>query len=415
MKKIIISMAAASLVATSAMAADKGIDFTTTGQAVVFYQTADTAGDDLFDQSKASANIGIQLNNVADLKNGFTLGTQLTYLGTAGLEKNLVSGTMQNVGGVVSMNDSTDEVALTKIYLAKKVANTTVKIGRQELPKALSPLAFSEGWNVFKNTYEAALLVNTDLPNTTIVGAYVGQSNKHSDLGSFTDLTVSSTAGALAVTKEAYMLTVLNTSLPMTTLTGSYYALKGITAADSADAVWLDAKVAGKSLPMGLKAGLQVGSIMPEASITSDTNVVGLKAGVSPMESLTVCGAFTYVSGEKDSAKHIAAVKNTGTGVKTPLYTQIVGNQNAIALDAKTVMLKGAYSLNKDSKIIAQGSYTQAGSRNLNGNGNDNTDLELLYTTKVSGMNLLAGYLNVKNDNDDVANHIVRVVARYNF
>ena len=415
MKKIIISMAAASLVATSAMAADKGIDFTTTGQAVVFYQTADTAGDDLFDQSKASANIGIQLNNVADLKNGFTLGTQLTYLGTAGLEKNLVSGTMQNVGGVVSMNDSTDEIALTKIYLAKKVANTTVKIGRQELPKALSPLAFSEGWNVFKNTYEAALLVNTDLPNTTIVGAYVGQSNKHSDLGSFTDLTVSSTAGALAVTKEAYMLTVLNTSLPMTTLTGSYYALKGITAADSADAVWLDAKVAGKSLPMGLKAGLQVGSIMPEASITSDTNVVGLKAGVSPMESLTVCGAFTYVSGEKDSAKHIAAVKNTGTGVKTPLYTQIVGNQNAIALDAKTVMLKGAYSLNKDSKIIAQGSYTQAGSRNLNGNGNDNTDLELLYTTKVSGMNLLAGYLNVKNDNDDVANHIVRVVARYNF
>ncbi len=415
MKKIIISMAAASLVATSAMAADKGIDFTTTGQVVVYYQTADTAGDDLFDQSKASANIGIQLDNVADLKNGFTLGTQLTYLGTAGLEKNLVSGTMQNVGGVVSMNDSTDEVALTKIYLAKKVANTTVKIGRQELPKSLSPLAFSEGWNVFKNTYEAALLVNTDLPNTVIVGAYVGQSNKHSDLGTFTNLTVTTTAGSLAVNKEAYMLTVQNSSLPMTTVTASYYALKDITAADSADAVWLDAKVAGKSLPMGLKAGLQVGSIMPEASITSDTNVVGVKAGVNPMAGLTVCGAFSYVSGEKDSTKHIAAVKNTGTGVKTPLYTQMIGNQDAIALDAKTVMLKGAYSLNKDSQIIAQGSYTQAGARNLNGNGNDNTDLELLYTTKVSGMNLLAGYLNVKNDNDDVANHIVRVVARYNF
>jgi len=402
MKKTIISLATASLIASSAMAADKGIDFTTTGQAVVYYQTADTAGDDLFDQTKAAANVGVQINLASDLKNGFGMGAQLTYLGTAGLEKNLVSGVMQTTNGNIAMQNLSDEVALTKIFLTKKISNTTVKIGRQELPKALSPLAFSEGWNVFKNTFEAALIVNTDIPDTTLVGAYVGQSNKHSALGQFSNLTVN---GALAVNGEAYMVTALNKSIPMTTVTASYYALKDIDVADSADAIWVDAQIADKSFPMGVKVGLQGGTIMPEADALDDTTAFGVKVGAAPVENLKVCAAFTTVN---DGAAHVV---NTGTGVKTPLYTQMVANQGAIQSDNSTFMLKGAYSLGDMGTVIAQGSYTNDNSDAEN----DTTDLELLYTTKVSGMNLLAAYVNTKKDNDDVANHIVRVVARYAF
>ncbi len=59
------------------MAADKGIDIVTTGQAVVYYETAENNGDlndnygkdtKLFDQGSSAASYGIQLNLDAALK-----------------------------------------------------------------------------------------------------------------------------------------------------------------------------------------------------------------------------------------------------------------------------------------------------------------------------------------------------------
>ncbi len=433
MKKTMVSLAAASLIATTAMAADKGVDIVTTGQATIYYQTSDAAGNgDLFDQATSSANVGVQLNLDADLKNGFSFGSQLTYLGTAGLEKNLVVGTRQGVtdvpSGLAATDSTADDLALTKFFVAKKVGNTTVKIGRQELPKSLSPFAYSEGWNVYKNTFDAILAVNTDIPNTTLVGAYVsGGTNSANDLANTSNLDVVTTAGATNIGGTAYMLTAQTTAVPMATITASYYSLAkvdGGTGTDlvagadtGADIIWLDAKIAPKDLPMGLKLGLQGGSIMPDdlgAAKFSDTTAMGAKVGLSPVKALNVCLAYTYVSGEKDGTKQLVAVKNT-TGVKTPLYTQMVANQNAIALDAKTFMLKGAYSLGDAGTIIAQGTMTTAGARNLNGNGNDFTDLELIYKVKSGGVTYLAALLNTKLESADDATNIVRVWARYNF
>ena len=433
MKKTLISLATASLIASSAMAADKGIDFTTTGQAVVYYQTNASNADgavDIFNKDTSSANVGVQLNLAADLKNNFTFGSQFTYLGTDGLEKNLVNSIRETAGTTPTKPDTTSELALTKIFIAKQIANTTVKIGRQELPKSLSPLAFTEGWNVFKNTFDALVVINSDLPHTTLVGAYVGKSTGHT-LGSTSDLTVASSAGSLTVAKTAYMLTAQNTALPMTTITGSYYALAGITSAESANALWLDAKVADKSLPMGLKVGIQAGMIMPEADITDDTTAMGMKASIKPMPALTVCGVFTYVSGSKDKA--VAAVKNTGTGVKTPLFSQMVANQDAIALDNKTFMLKGAYSLGDMGTVIGQYGYTMGGQINLMNDGRsasgkvgvDYSEFDLMYKVKASGVQYLAALVNrswseknAKNATEDKNldnQQIIRVWARYAF
>ncbi len=418
MKKTMVSLAAASLIATTAMAADKGIDIVTTGQATIYYETNDAAGNgDLFDQKTSSANVGVQLNLDADLKNGFSFGSQLTYLGTAGLEKNLVSGTRQSVTTTGAMNDISDEIALTKIFVAKKVANTTVKIGRQELPKSLSPFAYSEGWNVYKNTFEAILAVNTDIPNTTLVGAYVGQGNnsKGDNFATFTDLNVVVDGNAKApVNGTAYMLTAQTTAIPVTTLTATYYSLAKVAGTIGADIVWLDAKIAPKDLPVGLKFALQGGSIMPDDSGYSDTTAMGGKVALSPVKALNVCMAYTYVSGEKDLNKGLVAVKNT-TGVKTPLYTQMIANQDAIALDSKTFMLKGAYSLGDAGTVIARGTVTDAGARNLKGNGNNFTDLELIYKVKSAGVTYMAALVNTKADSDKDATNKIRVVARYNF
>ena len=444
MKKTLISLATASLIASSAMAADKGIDFTTTGQAVVYYETHGDNGkgaDDIFNKDNSVANVGIQLNLASDLGNNFTFGSQITYIGTDGLEKNLVSGVKQTAGTTPTAPDTTSELALTKIFIAKQIANTTVKLGRQELPKSLSPLAFTEGWNVFKNTFDAALIVNSDLPNTTIVAAYIGKGSGM-DLGSMGDPVAKVNNPALGnltaeVSSTAYMLTVQNTALPMTTITGSYYSLSGVGASLAAttgstngihaDALWLNVSVADKSFPMGLKADLQAGMITPDdfANVKMEsTTAMGAKVSVKAMPALTLTGAFSFVSGSKD--KTVVAIKNTGTGIKSPLFTQMVYNQDAISLDAKTLVVKGVYSLGDMGKVIAQYGFTDGGARNLMNagrkTGTDYSEFDLMYKLKAGGVQYFAALINrswsektsVNNGSMDSDNKF-RVWGRYAF
>jgi hypothetical protein len=403
-----MSIVAASLIATTAMAADKGIDITTTGQAVVYYQTLANNGagaPDLFDQATGRANVGIQLNLDADLKNGFTFGSTINYLGTLGLEKNIVSGTMQNTNGGIAENNIADDIYLSQLYIAKKIANTTVKLGRQELPQSLSPFAYSEGWSVFKNTFDAALVVNTDIPDTTLVGAYVSKGNfnaaANADMSSYGDL--STTAGA--VNSTAYMVTAQNKSIPVATLTGTYYSLSDVAGVVDADVLWGDVAIASKDLPLGLNFGIQGGSIMPDSGL-KDTDALGLKAGMK-IDALSLTAAYTTVN---DGA---VGIRNTG-GIKTPLYTQMILNQTSLYLDNDTYMLKVAYSFGEAGTLIAQGAITDDKSVA----DRDLTDLELVYKVKAGGVDFLAAYVNQSWDAPAGAadgQDLVRVVARYNF
>lgn len=420
MKKTLISLAAASLVASSAFAADKGIDIVVGGQATLYYQTWDVDGDaeDLFDKDNSAANVGIQLNLGADLGNNFTFGAQATYLGTAGLEKNLVSAPMQGLYGAAVAGDTTNEFAITKLFIAKQIANTTVKIGRQELPMSLSPLAYSEGWNVYKNTYDAIVVINADIPKTTLVGAFV------SGATSINDLSVVGDFGGIA--GEAYMLTASTTAIPMTTLTGSYYELKHVLGDHAggdalgghdgvgADAYWIDATIASKDLPMGLNFGLQYANIDPDT--LDDTTMYGIKVGLSPIEALTLGAAYNKVD-EGDDAVTIGML-NTGTGTETAMFTNIVANDQAIAVDAKTWMLSAAYNTGNYGTIGLAYADTSADDNNFNNvtsDDNDMAEFDLTYSVSAAGVDYLLAYVNQDYDEDDMDTDIIRVVARYNF
>jgi len=438
MKKIILSAAVAAMaLSTSAFAADKGIDIVTTGQAVVYYNTAANDSQDLFSATEGvdntRANFGVQLNLDADLKNGFTFGSQINYIGTLGLEKNLVNGVMQTsnnpapvtedglpISEVDSDRGIADDIYLSKIFIAKQIGNTTVKLGRQELPKSLSPFAYSEGWNVFKNTFDAALVINTDIPDTTLVGAYVAGSNGNgfgNDMSDFDNLSVNNNAisgdAGFAINGTAYMLTAQNKSVPMTTITATYYDVNKVAGAsdNSATIIWADAAIASKDLPMGLKVGLQGGQISPDLNAATeaaigekDTTAFGLKASIKPIDALTVCAAYSSVD------DGTVQIRNTG-GVKTPLYTQMIANQGSIALDNDTIMLKGVYNTGDYGKIILQGTQSSDNSSA----SDDLLDIELVYKVNVASMNVLVAYINQDFDTDARDTDIVRVVARYNF
>ncbi len=348
----------------------------------------DSSGNaDLFDGGANSrANVGLQLNGSADLGNGFGAGGQVSFLGTVGLEKNMVGASMQT-----ARTGELNAGSVTKIYLTKKLGNTLVKMGRQELPKSLSPLAFTEGWNVFKNTFDAVVVINNDIQDTTLVGAYVSTGNGSIvgapglvDLGAYNDIAPGG----------AYMATVNTKLIPSVNLTGSYYHLSQL--ADGVDALWVDAKVSG--LPVSL--AVQAGTIMPGAAGMEDTVAFGAKVGAAlgPVKA-----SLAYTSVDDGSV----SIQNAGTGVKTPLYTQMILNQGFISLDSSTIQAKGVMGLG-DGKLIAQYAMSDR-------DAGDYGELDVIYKFKALDMNMLAAYVMQDVDANDDVNNVLRFWARYAF
>lgn len=434
MKKIIISAAVAAMAfSTSAVAADKGIDIDVSGQAVVYYETHDfdNANQGLFDEARSVAAGGIQLNLDADLGNNFTFGSQLTYLSTLGLEKTLVNNGKQQAGIVAGAN-TVSEIALTKIFIAKKIGNTTLKAGRQELPKSLAPFSYSEGDNVFKNTFDAIVAINTDIPETTVVGAYVTKSTGIADLGTSGDLA----AGGLNIGGAIYMLTAQTTAIPMTTLTASYYEAKNVNGTSgvnpnggiSADIIWADAAIAPKDAPLGLTVGLQGGVISPDAATFEDTTAFGAKVGAK-VEGFTLGLAYTSVD---DDTNAQAGVRNLiGGNSRSPLYTQMVANQNAISLDSSTVVASVGYDAGSIGNFSVAYGMSDVGNQNgvvnTAGSDVDYTELDLVYKVKAGGVQYFAAavFRDVDNGGSITAttsgatatddDTLLRVWARYSF
>jgi len=415
MKKLLILSAAASAVlmaggdiapvepavAAPVVAQPSGWDFS--GQAVVYYQTndklngvlSDGTADSLFDQGTSFADFGLQLRAVnKDVFAGIGAGVEVSGLSTLNLENWMVSDVMQGTGGT-DVDGLTDGGWISQMYLTYGVGNTTLKLGRQELPKSLSPFAFSEGWNVFKNTFDAALVVNTDIANTTIVGAWVGGAN-HNGLGALNDLT---DFNSVNDDNGIYMLTVQNKSIEGLTLTGTYYYAAEMVGDDDAHILWGDANYKfGDYCVAG-----QVGTVMSDG-FDNDTVAYGLKVGGN----FGMFNASLAYSGVDDGD---SGVFNVG-GVKTPLYTQMILNQGAIRSDNDTFVFRAGMKALGGNFGLAYDYTTDNSDAD-----NDYQELDFTYKTKVFSdtTTLFAGYIYRDADAWDDAQNVVRFWARYNF
>ncbi|MGK0256280.1 MAG: imipenem/basic amino acid-specific outer membrane pore [Arcobacteraceae bacterium] len=101
-------------------------------------------------------NISLKTGSFNGLTAGVTFQTAHVYS-----DKNVAAykGDMDASGSVMSES-----------YLAYTMANTTAKVGRQYIS---TPLVAGSGSRIFKQSFEAAVLVNTDIADTTIVAAHV--------------------------------------------------------------------------------------------------------------------------------------------------------------------------------------------------------------------------------------------------
>ena len=212
MKFTKMSLITALLIGSSAFALD---NVKMSGDANVFYHTQDAemtpnilADDDasLLSKDNSAADASLNLAISADLVGNDLVKLSgkaaVTILSTLGLENNLVSNVWGGAHtatlgtGAKYAGSSHDDIGvdlggakvenatwMTEAYVElamQKVTKSSIKLGRMEVD---TPLAFSETWSIEKNTFEGALLINQDIPGTTVAAAYVGNGNGNETLG----------------------------------------------------------------------------------------------------------------------------------------------------------------------------------------------------------------------------------------
>jgi len=125
---------------------------------------------------------GLNLSYITADYNGLTGGVtfQTASVAAKDLDENPAAyDADQNVGGSV----------LSQAYIQYKIDNTTLKAGRQYLS---TPLIASSGSRIFKESFEAATLTNTDIKDTSIslmyVDKYQGRTDGNEGAPSFNNL-----------------------------------------------------------------------------------------------------------------------------------------------------------------------------------------------------------------------------------
>lgn len=303
-----LSLVAVMALGTSAFAVD---NVKVSGEAKVWYQTSETLtpSDDFFNKGTNSmAEASLMIGTTMDLASGLSMGASAYALTTLGLEHNLVgqvpAARYDTTGGTSAALD--DQAWARELYLAYTAGKTTVKIGRQELA---TPMAFTEKWNVVDNTFDAAVVLNNDVPETTLVAAWVGKDN-----GSSTNGTTVNNNGKFTTfgASGAYAFGAINKSIPNTSVQAWYYNVL-----DAADAIWLQAD--SKLMDGMVDLGVQFANYDPKTASSKDTSIYAVKAGVNVANS-NIYAAYSSADEAVGSTNNFS---NVATGDKSMIYTAL--------------------------------------------------------------------------------------------
>jgi hypothetical protein len=422
--KLSLAAIAAMTLTTGAMA-EVTADFS--GNVKIWYETADADGgvdNSLFHKnstngfSSGDAALSVEAKGKAGV---LGYGLKYTAVDTLGLENNLVSSRRVSAGevGTGAKRLGTAHWA-EKAFITYQMGKTTAKIGRQHLN---TPLAFTEAWNVAANSFDAAVLMNSNIENVTLIGAYVGRGNGGNGTGAgFSSVQnngefqgFGSAALGAGNGGGAYAFAALAKPMKGLGINAWYYNVQ-----KAADAVWVDADYTVS----GVKLGAIYANLKPKglAGTGDATSAFALKAG-SKVGPVSLFAAYSQIS-DKGSLH----VGNVATGFKkTKLPTAGVYNDGVIvaAPGAKTFKLKAVYPVGS-VKLIGQ--YISTTNDNASGSnadgiqGREVDEIDLIAVTKIADINVKAIFVNrafgtnakngkvVKSD----SNH-VRIIAGINF
>ncbi|MDD2265559.1 porin [Sulfuricurvum sp.] len=383
MKLVKMSLAAAVLLGASAFAID---NVKVSGDAKLFYGTNDSSTYSLFDKDSSYADTALRVGVTGDLVKGVSFGLTGYGVSTLGLENNLVSGIWSGAHTVTGNTSRfgaavNDEAWLGEAWLAATLGKTTAKLGRMTLD---TPLAFTETWNITPNTFEAAVLINQDIPDTTLVGAWVGKGNGGANVvgskGTFNTF----------VNDGAYAAAIVNNSLKPLVAQAWYYNVSNI-----ADAYWLQADW-DCQLIKGAKVGVQYADMSPKGLLNGldDTKAFAVKLAYA-VDALNVSAAYSDVNN-----KGPLKVQNVATDLQgaaqSKLYTESWWSYGYVgAPDATAWNLTAEYDAKGIAKLGAY--YTNVNTDWANKSG-DLSEVAVTATKSFGPLDTTLAYINTKAD-----------------
>ena len=397
MKLVKMSLAAAMLMGVSAYAVE---NVEISGSGKLFYGASDMGDASLFDKDGAYADSAVNVKATAGLVDGVSAGVSFTAVSTLGLENNLVSGVWTGAHDI-ALNGSTfganvdDASWFNEAWIAATMGKTTAKVGRMELD---TPLAFSEQWNIAANSFDAAVVLNQDLPDTTLVAAWVGKGNGEAGtvVGANGDMNTFAIDGS-------YAYGVVNNSFKPLTVQAWYYDV-----VRAAQAFWLQADLNMEGIVVGAQyASMGVTGKLADAD---DSSAYAVKLGYEA-EAFTISGAYSAT--DTKGTLNIANVATGATGgAQSKLYTEAWWNYGYVGQADTT-----AYNITATANLsgFGLGAY-------YTGTSNDTTDVDMneltLEVTKSFGpLDTGLYYINTDADdqNDGDAYNTVQVYLTLNF
>ena len=427
MRKIILSVAVATVaLSTTASALE---DIKVKGQAKLWYETQDAGKykglsgdqeDNSFFESRSSTGEVVFKLGMTGKQGNVGFGTTMYQSSTMGLEGTVVSGT--RTSNFWNQTDKKDK--LTKInsnpayvgeaYITAPIAgNNLLKFGKQEID---TPMAFTERWNATPNTFNAAVLVNKALKNTTLIAAYVGQGNGGTGTGWKTDGEVDNkmhggaySLAALVKTKTfalnfwAYRINNVGGAL-----SGNNGPTLVYTGGNSIDAYWLDATITSGTTD--LTAYLATISSGADAPTTpTNTEHTGDSTTAYALSAKVKAGALNIFMAGSSVSEGQYAVANAATGFKkTKLPTAGVYTDGAFVAQGGSTALKLKVSGKVGSTGIAlqavnnKNSDDDRFSDGKSDNIKDTTEIDFIVSKKLGDFNLKAMVINRAFANDKI-------------
>jgi hypothetical protein len=260
---------------------------------------------------------------------------------------------------------------------------------------------------IFANTFDAALVVNTDITDTALVYAFVKSANVNSQFGTpmnqFNDLNEND---------GVHMLTVQNKSIADLTLTGSwYYATDFADGMNDLNILWGDAAYDAGSFNVAVQGG-QVTHDAFDTLGNGDHTSFGAKIGakVGPVDATV---AYSTVNDGGIIGLATGGVNLGGT--TSALYTTTLADQLFTAqflnYDADKWLVKG--------KMDALGGNICAAYAMTSGNdmaAGDVNEFDLTYSANVTdNVAVSATYAYIDPDLATDSIDVVRVIANYKF
>jgi hypothetical protein len=230
---------------------------------------------------------------------------------------------------------------LSEAYLEYKLSNTTAKVGRQFIytPLVSTAIDGKSSESLLKDSFEAYMLTNTDLPDTTVslgyISKYLAKTDENGDVSKSNDYSSINTQNKKSIHDDAYTILLKNNSIENLTLQAQYLEInKQDNTSKDINITYLQADYALGNQTLSAQYIKSKNDNQPNGQ--EDGSAYGLKA-TGPLGISNLAYILAFNSNTEDGDVNIGM----GAGANDLLFTSIPVNGGGVPARANADTLVG--------------------------------------------------------------------------